>query len=151
MDIEITTSRTVDCPAQPPRVIAMGELHAEQGHYPFMWIRGGSGMSTFKVSCESGLVFAISVHSVENKRAVTATLSHGGKSAKFPSNPILATSTDGVYGRIIALELVDCATLEWVPCNNDTQRFIDFCVENCSELVALAFAPSMRGKQCESE
>ena len=151
MNIEITTSHTVNCPAQPARVIAMGNLHAEQGCYPFMWIRGGFDMSTFKVSCESGLVFSISVHSVKNEWSVTAVLSHDGKSVKLPPNPILASSADGVSGRIIALELVDCVTLEWVPCNDDTQRFIDFCVENCSELVALAFAPSMRGKKCESE
>lgn len=146
MEINVITSHTVDRPGRSPRVIALGYLSpdTESPQYPFTWVQSSATETTLKVSC-AGLTYVLSAQCIEDKWTVTASLSYGAHSVTR-ANPLPAV---GDVSQRLAAEFAEAMALDWVPNDYETHRFIDFCINDCSKLVALAFAAAVKDGQCE--
>lgn len=147
MEINVITSHTIDRPGRSPRVIALGYLSpdTDSPQYPFTWVQLSATETTLKVSC-TGLTYRITAQRIEDKWTVTAAVSYGEKSVSFPSSPLPAV---GDVSQRLAAEFAEAMAMDWVPNDYETHRFIDFCINDCSKLVALAFATAVKDGQCE--
>lgn len=145
MEINVITSHTIDRPGRSPRVIAMGYLSTdtESPQYPFTWVQLSATETTLKVSCTE-LTYSITAQCIEDKWTVTATVTCGEKSVSFPSSPLPAV---GDISQRLAAEFAETMAMDWVPNDGETHRFIDFCIGDCSKLVALVFAVAVKDGQ----